>query len=80
MKKVIVNLLSLPYRAWGLWMGYRCLCDECHTIVSGGFGNLHNGKHTFQCMDCAQTERIRRNNRIYLNNAMSIDPTNKENN
>jgi len=53
-------------------------CNDCHTIVSGGFGSINNGVHTFQCMDCAQKEMIDRNCVAYLNEAISKDPTKEE--
>jgi len=78
MKERIANLLTLPYRMWMLGLGYMCWCDECHTIVSGGFGFTDHGVHKFQCMDCAQKDMENRNCVAYLNEAISKDPTKEE--
>ena len=54
MKQFFTNLLTLPYRMWMLGLGYYVWCNDCHTIVAGGFGYTDkNGDHRFACIPCA---------------------------
>ena len=70
--------MTLPYRLWMLALDHYMLCDGCHTIVSGGFGNLKGGKRTFSCMDCTIKLVADRKAEENLKIAASYDPTKQE--
>lgn len=71
MKKVLGRLLTLPYRLWMLHLDHYAWCNQCNTIVNGGFGYLEGGKNKFQCMECANKEMIKRNNLAHFEDALS---------
>lgn len=58
MRKIISNLVTLPYRLWMNALGYYPWCNKCRTFVSGGFGYTDSKGHSkFMCGECAEKER-----------------------
>jgi len=78
MRRIISNLLTLPYRLWMNALGHYPWCNTCHTIVSGGFGHTVKGKQKFLCVNCATISYNKRKNRDNLERCTELDPNKKE--